>query len=249
MTLQQLKTQSDNGRRLTYSMSTALVLFLTFTIVASCFSPLTALAEGFRPLVSLENIATTLSTLAKGKFLVASRDLSDPNFAESVILLIDYNENGAMGVIINRPTQVTLPTLLPKVKALQQRKEVVYLGGPVARHLMVILTQTAKPPEGAQSVVADLYLVSEQEALEKLLHAAGKRTKLRAYVGYAGWASGQLEMEVARGGWHVVPADLSMVFDHTAEKVWPELIRRGDALWTQISPPTQLFSLAFMMPQ
>ncbi len=178
--------------------------------------------------------ATTQSTatLSKGRFLVASRDLNDPNFAESVILLLDYNENGARGVIINRPTEVSLAELLPEVKSLRKRKDVTYIGGPVTQHMVMILTQTTKPPADAQKVFADIHLISPHTELERVLQAEGKKAKLRAYVGYAGWAAGQLDMEVARGGWLIVPAEVSLIFDQPPTQVWPELIRRGEAQWT-----------------
>jgi putative transcriptional regulator len=177
-------------------------------------------------------VARSTTTLGKGKFLVASRDLNDPNFAESVILLLDYNENGALGVIINRPTEIALTELLPEVKALRKRKDVAHLGGPVARNMMMILTQTAKPPPKAQMVFADIYLISQQTELDQVFQTNGKKAKVRAYVGYAGWAAGQLDMEVMRGGWLIVPAEAALIFDKALDQVWPELIRRGEAQWT-----------------
>lgn len=176
--------------------------------------------------------AQSTAALSKGKFLVASRDLNDPNFAEAVILLLDYNENGALGIMINRPTEVILTELLPGIKALHKRTDVAYIGGPVARHMVMLLTQTPKPPQDAQKVFADIYLLSQQSELERVLQSEGKRTQFRAYIGYAGWAAGQLDMEVARGGWLVVPAEAALIFDKTPAQVWPELIRRGEAQWT-----------------
>lgn len=189
------------------------------------------------PAISLATVtAPSSSTLGKGKFLIASRDLSDPNFAESVILLLDYNAQGALGVIINRPTEVPLANLLPGVKALQKRKDVAYFGGPVAQHMLMILTRAPKPPQDSQHVFSDVYLVSQQAGLDHQLRTQGPKTKVRAYIGYAGWAAGQLDMEVARRGWHVVPADSAFLFDKADMDTWPELIRRGEALWTD-SPP------------
>lgn len=187
------------------------------------------------------------STLAKGKFLVASRELSDPNFSESVILLLDYNHNGAVGVIINRPTEVPLATLLPEIKVLQKRKDMAYLGGPVARHMLMLLARAAHPPHDAQLVFSDTYLVPQKEDLEHLVPSNAGKTTLRAYVGYAGWTAGQLDMEVARGGWHIVPADAAFVFDKAATDVWPELIRRGEAQWVKryLFAPSPIFALTF----
>ena len=180
--------------------------------------------------------------LAKGKFLVASRDLGDPNFSETVILLLAYNQGGALGVVINRPTDVALSSLLPKVKGLQKRKDFVYLGGPVARTNVLLLAQSNTQPKDSQHVFADLYLVTNQATLKQIIDKMSVKTKVRAYIGYAGWSAGQLDMEVERGGWHIVPADTAHIFDKAAEDIWPELIRRGETQWTRsLQPDPWLF--------
>jgi len=170
------------------------------------------------------------SALAKGKFLVASRRLGDPNFAETVVLLIEYGQSGAMGVVINRPTEAPLSTLLPDVKGLQQT-DVVYLGGPVGRNQMIILVRSGNQPKESLQVFADVYTISGRTVLQHLIDEVGKSAKFRAYLGYAGWAPGQLAMEVSQGGWYVLPADAATVFDKAAADMWPELIRRSEAEW------------------
>ena len=87
-----------------------------------------------------------VAQLAKGKFLVASRSLVDPNFAETVILLVDYDREGALGVVVNRPSDVALIEALPEVNELRKRKDVVFLGGPVARDRMLLLVRTRQQP-------------------------------------------------------------------------------------------------------
>jgi putative transcriptional regulator len=171
------------------------------------------------------------SALARGKFLVASRRLGDPNFAETVVLLIEYGQNGTMGVVINRPIEARLSTLLPDVKGLQQRTDSVYLGGPVGQNQMLILARSRSQPEGALRVFEDVYTISGRTGLQKILDESGPDAKFRAYLGYAGWARGQLEMEIAQGGWHVLQADAATVFDKAATEMWPELIRHGEAQW------------------
>lgn len=170
------------------------------------------------------------SALAKGKFLVASRRLGDPNFAETVVLLIEYGESGAMGVVINRPTEAPLATLLPEVKGLQQT-DAVYLGGPVGRNQMIILVRSGNQPQESLQVFADVYTIAGRAALQQLIDQVGKSAKFRAYLGYAGWAPGQLAMEVTQGGWYILPADAATVFDKAAADMWPELIRRSEAEW------------------
>ena len=194
-------------------------------------------ARGITPTQTLTVATSSATDLGKGRLLVASRELRDPNFAEAVVLLLDYNAQGALGVIINRPTKIALAEILPEVKALKKRKDVAHLGGPVAQQQLMLLARTTKPPPQARPVFADIYLLSQQQELEHVLQSGGKQTKLRAYVGYAGWAAGQLDREVAAGGWHVVPGDQSLIFDKAAPGIWSELIRRGAAQWTAQQRP------------
>jgi len=94
--------------------------------------------------------------LAKGKFLVASRRLSDPNFRETVVLLIEYGMEGAMGLVINRPSRVKLATLFPDINELKQRKDTVYLGGPVAVNRVLMLIGSPNTPQGSIPVIGDV---------------------------------------------------------------------------------------------
>lgn len=175
----------------------------------------------------------TVTDLAKGKFLVAGKNLLDPNFAETVVLLIEYTADGAMGVVINRPTAVLLSELFPDITALQQRSDRVHLGGPVARMQMLLLVQSPHRPDGAQQVFGDVYVSGSRTLLQQLAGKATAGERFRAYVGYAGWAPGQLDQEVSRGDWYILPATAEVIFDTAPEAVWPELIRRGAVEWTK----------------
>jgi putative transcriptional regulator len=163
--------------------------------------------------------------------------LGDANFAETVVLLIEYNQNGAMGIVINRPAEVQLSTLLPDVEELQNRTDLAYIGGPVGRGQMLILARCKSQPQGSLRVFEDVYAIPGQLAFERLIHDTDAGTKFRAYLGYAGWAAGQLNFEIAQGGWHVVPADTTTVFDKTPGEIWPELIRRSEAQWVRRQAP------------
>src|SRR5262245_15157941 len=90
--------------------------------------------------------------LAPGTFLVASRNLIDPNFSQTVILLIQYNDDGALGVVINRPTDVAIAKLLPEFKNRTKQKDLVYLGGPVDPRQMVLLARAKHQPKGSERV-------------------------------------------------------------------------------------------------
>lgn len=170
--------------------------------------------------------------LAKGKFLVASRRLQDPNFRETVVLLIDYGLDGAMGLVINRPSAVKLATVFPDIKELKQRKDTIYVGGPVDVNKMLLLIRSPKLPEGANEVTPGVYISSSWKVLEDLMKKkATKDERFRLFAGYAGWAPSQLDFERTRGDWHVLKADAETVFLKNPSELWPELIRRVTVKW------------------
>ncbi|MGW8302172.1 MAG: YqgE/AlgH family protein [Desulfobacterales bacterium] len=170
--------------------------------------------------------------LAKGKFLIASRRLQDPNFRETVVLLIDYGLHGAMGLVINRPSAVKLATVFPDIKELKQRTDTIYVGGPVSVHTMLLLIRSPKMPEGADEVTPGVYISSSWKVLEDLMKKkATKDERFRLFAGYAGWAPSQLDFERTRGDWHVLKADAETVFSQNPSELWQELIRRVTVKW------------------
>ena len=169
--------------------------------------------------------------LGVGRFLVASRSLLDPNFDRTVVFLLDYNENGALGVIINRPTQVKLGEMVEDMEGVQERPETVGVGGPVAHWQLVLLIRSATDLEGAERVIEDVHFTASRLVLEKVLES---ESEFRIYAGYAGWSAGQLEHEIDRGSWHVLPGDPDMVFDPVPQELWRELISRGEAQWASL---------------
>jgi putative transcriptional regulator len=175
--------------------------------------------------------------LAKGKFLVASRKLRDPNFKETVVLLIDYGQDGAMGLVINRPSEITLATVFPDIKALKERKDTIYVGGPVAVNRMLLLVGSPLVPEASQEVTQDVYISSSWKILERLMKNAAKEERFRIFAGYAGWAPDQLDFETSRGDWHVLKADAETVFDKKPAEIWQELILRASVKWVRVQAP------------
>jgi putative transcriptional regulator len=178
--------------------------------------------------------------LDKGKFLVASRRLIDSNFQETVVFLIEYSMEGAMGLIINRPSQVKLATVFPEIKELKQRKDTVYAGGPVAADQLLMLVGSSKTPEGSVPVMPDVYLSSSLEEFKHLITNAGENERFRIFAGYAGWAPSQLDFERTRGDWHVLKADAESIFAQNPLELWPELIRRATLKWVQIKTPNRI---------
>ena len=169
------------------------------------------------------------ATLAPGKFLVASRELGDPNFSETVILLIQYDEEkGAMGLVVNRPAEVPLSRVFQDMKGAKDRTDEAYMGGPVEPDNVLALLKSATKPEEAQRVFANVYLVSSKALLEKTLADKAEPSVFHVYLGYAGWGPGQLEHEVELGAWHILAPDAGSVFDGDPESVWPRLIKRTE---------------------
>jgi putative transcriptional regulator len=176
---------------------------------------------------------------AKGRFLVASRSLSDPNFAQAVVLLLVYEERGAMGVIINRPSHVPLSSALPELEELRRRKDPVFFGGPVALDAALMLVRSAVPPQDAQAIIKDVYLSGSRAVLRQAVRGTGKGNRLRVYAGHAGWGAGQLDQEIGRGDWFVADADPASIFELAPEDVWPRLIEHVSGQWTRATQHLQ----------
>jgi putative transcriptional regulator len=171
--------------------------------------------------------------LAKGKFLVASRRLLDPNFREAVVLLVEYGLDGAMGLVINRPSKVKLTAVFPDIKELKDRKDTIFIGGPVAVNRMMMLIRSSRVPEASKEITQDVYMSSSWKVLERLMKNTVKDETFRLFAGYAGWAPDQLDFERTRGDWHVLKADTEAVFSQNPSALWPELIQRVTAKWVR----------------
>ena len=159
-------------------------------------------------------------------FLVASPELLDPNFRETVVLVTHPREGAPWGVIINRPLSQLLSEVFTDIETFKGRKDTLFFGGPVQRDGLVFLVRSPQPPPRAVAVLRDVYFISDIEWIEGLLQRREPARGLRVYSGYSGWAPGQLQSEIARGGWHVLPADAETVFDKDPAHIWPELIKR-----------------------
>ena len=172
--------------------------------------------------------STSVDDLGVGKLLVASRGLGDPNFAESVVLLIQYDQQGTVGLTINRQSKMPMSRVLQDVDTAKRGSDPIYLGGPVELETVLALLRAGKKPGEATSVFSDVYLVASKSPLEKALAASSGPSDLRVYLGYCGWARGQLENEVRLGGWWIFDADAPVVFDPAPGSVWSRLIVRTE---------------------
>ena len=161
---------------------------------------------------------------AAGMFLIARQDLPDPNFFETVVLLLSYDEAvGAAGVIINRRSPMPVAEAVADDTPLAVRQDPLYQGGPVSVGTLIVLFRGDSPPNGGVEVLDDIFVV--REGLSELLSGEPEASALRFYAGYAGWSQGQLEGEISSGGWHLLRGDPSWVFSDRPDQAWQTLQR------------------------
>jgi putative transcriptional regulator len=165
--------------------------------------------------------------LAPGKLLVAARDLLEPSFAESVVLLTDHNEKGSVGLIVNRVTKVPVSSVLPDVEPKQGTPALIYFGGPVEGQGVMALLRSDQNRPGSRRIFADVFLITERALLDEMMSSGSGEGRVRVYVGYSGWSPGQLARETAQGAWHVIDGDPGLIFDADPDTLWEREIRRA----------------------
>ncbi|WP_406381802.1 YqgE/AlgH family protein [Streptomyces sp. NBC_01618] len=167
---------------------------------------------------------TEVSSLT-GRLLVATPALADPNFDRAVVLLLDHDEEGSLGVVLNRPTPVGVGDILTSWAGLTGEPGVVFQGGPVSLDsaLGVAVIPGDEGPLGWRRVYGAIGLVDLEAPPELLAAALGS---LRIFAGYAGWGPGQLEKELAEGAWYVVESEPGDVSSPRPEHLWRAVLRR-----------------------
>src|SRR3954447_21730739 len=133
----------------------------------------------------------------EGQLLVASPAMSDPNFARTVVAIANHDEEGALGIVLNRPSDTEVVEAVPELEGVVDDDDVVFVGGPVQPASIVVLAEFQDPGEAAYLVVDGIGLVSDRTGLERLDVATARR---RVYAGYTGWGPGHLEAELEREG-------------------------------------------------
>lgn len=203
------------------------------------FHPKSALpAADFLPVQS-----RNANNLGVGKLLVASRNLGDPQFAKTVILLVRYDAQGVLGIILNRRTHVPLSRALENLKAAKDRSDPVYLGGPVEMPAVFALFHSPAKLEGAEHVFDGIYLITAKALLEQTISARPGPGVFHVYLGYAGWSQEQLQQEVELGTWFIFPAEASTVFNANPDSLWLEMIRKTELQFARSEPPNAHLNL------
>jgi putative transcriptional regulator len=165
-----------------------------------------------------------------GRLLVATPQLADPNFTRTVVLIVQHHEEGAVGVVLNRPTQLTVDEVLPRWASLASDPSVLFRGGPVSPEGAICLgrlQEAGDAPEGWRQLDAagleGLGLIDLDVPPVMLASSLGR---LRVFAGYAGWTTGQLEQEITEGAWYLLPADPADPFEADPHVLWGQVLRR-----------------------
>lgn len=196
----------------------------------SCPDPGPARAPRCRPACGIMSTMTEVSSLT-GRLLVATPKLADPNFDRAVVLLLDHDAEGSLGVVLNRPTPVGVGDVLQNWAALAVLPQVVFQGGPVSLDSalgLAVVPGEQRPGEavellGWRRVHGAIGLV-DLEAPPELL--AAELGSLRIFAGYSGWGPGQLERELVDGAWYVVESEPGDVSEPHPERLWRAVLRR-----------------------
>jgi putative transcriptional regulator len=159
----------------------------------------------------------------RGKLLIASPALVDPNFARSVVFITEHNDDGAMGIVLDRPSETVVGEAVPQLSEVAGSDEPVYVGGPVQPTALVVLAEFSDPSAAAWIVVADVGFASADADMDELPEAV---RRARVYAGYSGWGAGQLEAELEVDSWIVEPPLPRELFPDDPEALWSEVLAR-----------------------
>ena len=179
------------------------------------------------------------ATQTKGRLLVATPPLDDPNFDRTVVYVIEHHTDGALGVVVNRPTDEALDEPLDRWTDLQARPPGVFLGGPVEPNALIALALSDEPVDEPTDELAPVSgRVSSADLTTDPALVAAHVSAVRIFRGYAGWGPGQLEGEIESGAWLVLDAEPNDVFDEHPDDLWRTVLRRqgGRLAWLADAP-------------
>src|SRR5436190_983436 len=167
----------------------------------------------------------------RGKLLLASPALLDPNFARTVVLITEHGDEGAMGIVLNRPSDAAVEAVVPELAEIAGG-EPIWIGGPVQPEALVLLAEFSDPAAAAWIVVADVGLASADVDLDELAVAVRRG---RVYAGYSGWGPGQLEAEMEVDSWIVEPPLPAELFPEDPATLWSDVLARKGGQYSLIA--------------
>jgi putative transcriptional regulator len=185
-------------------------------------------------------VATALPAPARAQdddamLLVAHPAFRDLDYRQTVLLAAPAPNGGHVGVILNRPTRRSLASLFPEHEPSKKVIEPVYYGGPFSRGALVALVKTGSTPgEGTVQLMKNLYMAFRVNTIDQVIES--KPNDARYYVGYVGWRPGELKVEIDRGIWSVLHADVDVIFRKDMEGLWEELLQQTKRIRADVNP-------------
>jgi putative transcriptional regulator len=167
----------------------------------------------------------------QGQLLVASPALLDPNFRRTVVLVTEHTEDGAAGLVLNRPTESEVSEIVPALESLVDDGEPIFMGGPVQPNGVLVLGEFLDPDDAAVPLFGSLGFPSLEEPDE----VVPLTTRRRIFAGYAGWGSGQLEDELAREDWILEEAQPDDAFTEAPQELWADVLRRKGGIYELVA--------------
>lgn len=176
----------------------------------------------------------------KGYLLIAARALRDSNFLRSVVLMIEHSPEGAMGLIINHPSDTPLKDAISQHFEDFQDDRLLYVGGPVERSSLLLLHNVDSLSEESSSILPDVYIGGSTDSFAeviRLCNEGDEALRFRVFSGYSGWGPGQLEGEIERNDWLSLPAESDLVFSEDPYSVWDEAVTKFRKAHPIVSAP------------
>jgi putative transcriptional regulator len=165
-----------------------------------------------------------------GQLLISSPSLVDPNFRRTVVLMTHHDEEGAVGLVLSRPSELRIDEAVPDLGDLPYADEVVYIGGPVQPEAVVVLVELDDPVDEAEPIVGSVTYMPPDSDPERL-----GASRARVFAGYSGWGPGQLEAELAEPAWIVVSAEPADVFASDPDELWRTVLQRKGGMFSLIA--------------
>jgi putative transcriptional regulator len=167
----------------------------------------------------------------EGRLLIASPSLHDPNFRRTVVLVTEHSEEGASGLVLNRPSPAAVSELVPELEPLVDAEEPVWLGGPVQPNAVLVLGEFVDPEDAAVPLFGALGF----PALDDPEDVVPATTRRRVFAGYAGWGAGQLEDELTREDWILETAEPDDAFTEEPDRLWADVLRRKGGIYELVA--------------
>jgi putative transcriptional regulator len=172
----------------------------------------------------------------RGRLLIAGPGLHDPNFWRTVVLVVEHTEEGALGLVLNRPSETTVGEAVPQLDELVDRNEQLFIGGPVQPSAVIVLAEFERPSDAALIAFDDIGVLGTSSSPDEFVPDVRNG---RAFVGHAGWGPGQLDGELERGDWILEPARQEDAFSAAPRELWSDVLTRKGGSYALVArmPP------------